>query len=258
MKRNLFFCLLGLVGLSACESDGSSGEGRTPVSVKMTDAPGKYDAVHLNVDEVEILTANGRTSIDVDDNRPFDILAFSMGKDTLLATDLVASGKLQEVRLVLDDEGNTVTVDAVTYPLATPSGQSSGGKIKVQEELVPNVAYTLLLDFDVATSITTTGNGKYVLKPVVRAIPNAVSGVIKGIVLPVIAAPKIYAVIGTDERIGAVTDVDGKFYFPGIADGTYTILIEAENSLYADKTIDNVVVENGVATDLGTIELSLL
>lgn len=254
MKKQLFYCLAGLAALAACESDDQAGAGQTRVSVKMTDAPGIYDAIHLNVDEVQVLTENGRAAITVADNRPFDILKFSMGKDTLLATDMVASGRLQEVRLILDDEGNTITVDGQEYPLTTPSGQSSGVKIKVQDELIPNVAYTMLLDFDAAASITTTGNGKYMLKPVIRAIPEAVSGVIRGQVLPLEAAAHIYVEID-GERVGAVTDATGAFYFPGIADGTYSVVIEAGNSLFAGERIEDVVVENGVATNLETITL---
>lgn len=256
MRTVLFSGIAALALLSACESDDNGKTGTTPISVKITDAPGRYDAVLLNIDKIEILTSNGRTTLDVDDNEPFDILEFSMGKDTLLANETIASGRLQEVRLILDDEGNEIIVDGQPHALTTPSGQSSGVKIKVQDELIPNVAYTLLLDFDVASSIVQQGNGGYSLKPVIRAIPEAVSGVIHGVVLPLEAAPKIYIEIG-DERIGAITNAEGRFYFPGIEDGTYTIIIEPENDAYGNRTIDGVTVETGIAKDIGTITLDV-
>src|SRR5690606_33579017 len=108
--------------------------------------------------------------------------------------------------------------------------------------------------FDAASSIVQQGNGGYSLKPVIRAIPEAVSGVIYGVVLPLEAAPKIYIEIG-DERIGAVTNAEGKFYFPGIEDGMYTIVIEPENEAFANEVIENVVVEGGVVKDIGTVTL---
>ncbi|PRD52592.1 DUF4382 domain-containing protein [Sphingobacterium gobiense] len=256
MRTVLFTSIATLALLSACESDDDGKAGTTPISVKITDAPGRYDAVLLNIDKIEVLTSNGRTTLDVDDNEPFDILEFSMGKDTLLANETVASGRLQEVRLILDDEGNEIIVDGQPHPLTTPSGQSSGVKIKVHDDLIPNVAYTLLLDFDVASSIVQQGNGGYSLKPVIRAIPEAVSGVIHGVVLPLEAAPKIYIEIG-DERIGAITNAESKFYFPGIEDGTYTIIIEPENDAYGNRTIEGVIVETGIAKDVGTITLDL-
>lgn len=254
MRTRLFTGIVMLVLLAACESDDNGKAGSTPISVKITDAPGKYDAVLLNIDKIEVLTSNGRTTLDIDDNEPFDILEFSMGKDTLLANETVASGRLQEVRLILEDEGNEIMVDGQPHPLATPSGQSSGVKIKVHDDLIPNVAYTLLLDFDVASSIVRQGNGGYSLKPVIRAIPEAVSGVIHGVVLPLDAAPKIYIQMD-DERIGAVTNEDGEFYFPGIEDGTYTIIIEPENDIYGNRILEGVVVETGIAKDIGTITL---
>lgn len=52
------------------------------------------------------------------------------------------------------------------------------------DSILLNVAYTLMLDFDAAQSIVLTGNGKYLLKPVIRAIPQSVSGAITGIVSP--------------------------------------------------------------------------
>ncbi|NGM62723.1 DUF4382 domain-containing protein [Sphingobacterium sp. SGG-5] len=258
MKKTLFLSLAALALLSACESNNESGSGRTPLSVKITDAPGRYDNVLLNIDKIEVITSSGRTTIDIDENEPFDILEFAMGKDTLLATETVASGRLQEVRLILDDEGNEVVIDGTAHPLTTPSGQSSGVKIKVHDELVPDVAYTMLLDFDVASSITTTGNGGYILKPVIRAIPEAVSGVIRGMILPLDANVRIYAETTEDDRIGAVTDIEGAFYFPGIEDGTYTIIIEPENEIYASQTIEDVEVENGMVKNLGTITLTIL
>lgn len=221
----------------------------------MTDAPGLYDAILLNIERVEVLTSGGKTSIPIADYKPFDILKFSMGRDTVLADYWVTSGKLQEVRLVLHDVGNEVIIDGVPHPLTTPSGQSSGVKIKIQDELVPDMAYTLLLDFDAASSITTTGNGKYILKPVIRGIPNSVSGVIRGIILPLDANVKVYAILG-DERIGAITNEKGEFYFPGISAGTYNILIEPVNTAYAIKTIENVVIVNGEVKQLGTITLT--
>lgn len=257
MKSIIVFGTAFALLFSSCANDQASEIGKTPIQIKMTDAPGPYESIFLNIDALEIITSAGRQLIDLDDRDPFDILKFTMGRDTLLATDEVASGVLQEVRLILEDEGNEVIIDGISYPLTTPSGQSSGVKIKVQEQLIPNVAYTLLLDFDAASSIHSTGSGKYMLKPVIRAIPNAVSGVIRGIILPIESAGKVYAIQGTEDPIGAIINEDGEFYFPGIENGTYTISIEPENEAYADHIIENVLVENGAAKDLGSITLVL-
>lgn len=253
MKKLLIIAFVGLgIGLSACnKNEGSSG--MTKVSVKLTDAPGAYDALYLSVKEIEVLSSEGRSTLAVNSN-PFNILKFRMGKDTLIATQDIPSGQIQEVRLVLNDTGNSVVINGISYPLTTPSGQSSGVKLKVNETLEAGVAYTMLLDFDAAKSVVQTGNGKYILKPVIRAIPNAVSGSITGVISPAMSNPKIYAITGTD-TLGTVSDANGKFWFPGVAAGTYKVEI-VPVSPYVMKTIDNVVVVTGSTKDLGTITIN--
>lgn len=251
MKSRMIIYALSLgIGLSACEKVEQAGTSR--MNVRMTDAPGDYDSILLNVKEVEIISSAGRTTIAVNAG-PFDILSYRNGKDTLIASQDIPSGRMQEIRLVLHDEGNRIVVNGQSYDLETPSGQSSGVKIKVQEELVANVAYTLLLDFDAAQSIVLTGNGKYILKPVIRAIPQSVSGAITGIVSPAMASTKVYAITGTD-TIGTLCDANGVFWFSGVAAGTYKVNIDPM-SPYLDTSINNVVVSTGVIKDLETITL---
>ncbi|MFA5245636.1 MAG: carboxypeptidase-like regulatory domain-containing protein, partial [Pedobacter sp.] len=90
--------------------------------------------------------------------------------------------------------------------------------------------------------------------PVIRAIPNAVSGAITGVVSPAASSPKIYAITGTD-TLGTITDATGKFWFPGVAAGTYKVEIEPV-SPYLKKTIENVAVVQGSVKDLGTITVT--
>lgn len=252
---NIYTLGLLAVGLmSSCSSDETPSRGTTPLTVKITDAPANYDAIHLNIDEIEIRTSGGTREIDIDSD-PFDILQYRFGRDTVLADHDVPSGFLQEIRLKLEDTGNRVIIDGQSYPLTTPSGQSSGVKIKIQDELIPNVAYTLLLDFDASKSIVQTGNGKYILKPVIRAVPVAVSGTITGKVLPIEAYPRIYAIIDKD-TIGTIPNEMGNFYFPGVPQGTYKVVFEPGTANYNPHTIENVVVEKGMAKDLGTVTLT--
>jgi hypothetical protein len=253
MKKLIMMGALGLgIFLAACSKNDDNGSGMTRMNVRLTDAPGAYDALYLSVKEVQVLSTSGQTSLAVNSN-PFDILKFRMGKDTLIASQDIPSGTIQEVRLVLNSTGNSVVVDGTSYPLTTPSGQTSGVKLKVHDNLEANVAYTMTLDFDAAKSIVQTGNGKYILKPVIRAIPNAVSGAITGTINPASASPKIYAIAGTD-TLGTVSDANGKFWFPGVPAGTYKVEVHPV-SPYQMTTITNVTVANGSVKDLGTINM---
>ncbi len=247
-KLLLLPAFIAVVSFSSCKDEKSASV--TKFSVKMTDAPGSYDALMLSIKRVEVLTSEGEFELPVNP-APFDILEFRMGKDTLLASKDIPSGRLQEIRLVLNDTGNEVVIDGETYDLKTPSGQSSGVKLKINDELQGGIAYTLKIDFDAAKSIVKTGNGKYILKPVIRAIPNAVSGAVTGMISPASSNSKVFAITGTDTT-GAVADTLGKFFFPGIAAGTYKLNVIPQ-SPYMPKSVESVQVTTGSVKDLGTI-----
>ena len=250
MKKIILFSVAILIlGFASCKKSDSSNT-TTAISVRLTDGPGPYDAVILSIKQVVVITAGGQQSLDVNGG-PIDILHFRLGKDTLLAASDIPAGQLQEVRLVLNTSGNRVIVNGTSYDLTTPSGQTSGVKIKVMDNLTAGIAYTLLLDFDASQSIVTTGNGKYILKPVIRAISQAVSGAITGVVSPVAAYPKVYAINGTD-TVGTIADATGKFYFPGLPAATYNVNFKPV-SPYGVKTVSNVIVVNGAVKDLGTV-----
>lgn len=235
---------------SSCQNSDSSTV--TRFNVKMTDAPGAYDALYLSIKEIQVLTSEGQSTLPVS-AKPFDILKFRMGKDTLIASQDIPSGRLQEIRLVLNATGNEVVIDGQSYDLTTPSGQTSGIKLKVQEDLTSGVAYTMTLDFDAARSIVQTGSGKYILKPVIRAIPQAVSGALTGTVSPAASSPEVFAIIGVD-TIGAKTDLNGKFFFPGLEAGTYKVNI-VPVSPYVNKSVENVQVSTGSVKDMGVIAI---
>jgi len=202
---------------------------------------------------VVIVTDKGEQTFTVDGN-PIDILHFRLGKDTLLAAKDIPAGTIQQIRLVLNNTGNRVVVGGKSYDLTTPSGQTSGVKLNVHDKLKAGIAYTLTLDFDAAQSIVLTGNGKYILKPVIRAIANAASGALTGMVTPIASNPKVYAIMGTD-TVGTVADATGKFYFPGLAAGTYSVNF-VPVSPYLTKTVSSVTVVNGTVKDMGTITIT--
>lgn len=251
--KNLIFlsAVLFCLAFASCKKSNSS-SGSAHVTVNLTDAPGAYDAVILSIKSVIITTSTGEQTLAVNGG-PINILHFRLGKDTLLAAQDFPPGTIQQVRLVLNDTGNRVVINGTSYDLTTPSGQTSGVKLNVHDDLTAGIAYTLRLDFDAAQSIVTTGNGKYILKPVIRAIANAVSGAITGTVSPAASSPKVYAINGTD-TVGTVADATGKFYFPGLPAATYSVKF-VPVSPYAIKTVTGITVTNGAVFDMGTVTI---
>ena len=246
-----------LTMLTGCKNDMDS-SGTTKVEIRMTDAPGDFDAINLSVKEI-VLQSDGKPYVFAVEHGIFDILDFRIGTsnpDILVASGDMPSGEITEVRLVLNDSGNSIVVDGLESELKTPSAGSSGWKVKLQEnpELVPGVTYSLLLDFDAAKSIVSAGNGKYLLKPVVRGLTLATSGLISGVAAPLDSHPEILVISGTD-TVGTVPDaITGKFTVGGLAAGVYDVKFVPLTG-YRDSTLTNVAVTIGQNHDLGVVTL---
>jgi len=247
-KINFLFSLLMLALIvSSCSKDPKN----YPVNVRMTDIPGPYDAVLIDLQGVEITGDNGvSVTMEVNDGI-YNLLDFSNGADTLIATGGLEVANIQQIRLILGSE-NSVVVAGVSYPLSTPSAEQSGLKLQVHQALEAGVLYTILLDFDANKSIVVEGNGKYKLKPVIRTIETAISGAIKGKILPVGTLAVVTATSGLSYTSNVTSG--GDFMLMGLPAGNYSVTITPA-SPYNEVTENNIAVVTGLTTDLGTIEL---
>jgi len=252
-KVNFLFLGALIVSLSllSCSKSNNSGA-KSSLSVKMTDAPGPYNAVNIDLIGVEVTgTNNSAVRLNVN-NRMYNLLNFSNGKDTLIGTGTLDVGTVEQIRLILGPN-STVVVNNVSYPLSTPSAEQSGLKLQVHQTLVGGVAYSILLDFDANQSIVDMGNGTYKLKPVVRTIDAAISGTIKGKIAPIGTLVVVTATSGL-VSFSANVSATGDFLFMGLPAGTYTVTATPVLPKVAIvKT--SVVVTTGVATDAGTFTI---
>jgi hypothetical protein len=264
----LTFILMAFSGMSLIGCNSSDDSAQTSrVSVRMTDAPGDYDAVFVDVQDVMIKSSmdendsDGWVSIGGVTPQVYDLLDLTGGVNVLLADQDIPSGFLGQVRLILGDN-NSVVKDGVSYPLKTPSAQQSGLKLKVNQTLVGGVMYDFLLDFDVEKSIVIQAgtSGNYNLRPVIRVSTMATSGVIKGRVFPALEGFQVVAsVVVGDVTVSAYADEFGVFQLNGIPAGTYDVtLTPEEGSGKAEKTIVGVVVVNGEINNLGDVALEAI
>src|SRR5690606_13230970 len=103
MKKIVYqflLAILSLVVFQGCQED-EYVAGVTPLSVKITDAPGQYDAIRLHIKEIEVRTAEEKFTIPVTVDA-FNILDYKMGKFLDLVKDFeLPSDRLDEVRLIL-------------------------------------------------------------------------------------------------------------------------------------------------------------
>ena len=253
MKPLLFISVCALSAIISCKKEDLPAEpAASTYRVRMTDAPAVYNQVNVDIVGVE-LTGKGKTvTLNVNPG-VYNLLEFANGADTLIATGSVKMERVQQIRLLLGPN-NTVMADSVVYPLTVPSGAESGLKIQVHHDLQPGVAYEVLLDFDAHQSVVETGNGQYVLKPVIRAVENAISGSITGTVSPKGVVTVITAT-GSSAAYSSVADTaTGGFIIKGVPAGSYTVEV-VPAAPHNSVSIPNVSVVNGAPVSVGTVTL---
>ncbi|MDP2189112.1 MAG: DUF4382 domain-containing protein [Sphingobacteriaceae bacterium] len=244
MKKLAF--VFAVLLMASCSKE----EKTASVQFRLTDAPGSYDAVLIDISSIEVIAGDAPFTVNLVRPGVYNLLDFTNGIDTLLADIDLPEGRMNQVRLILGNN-NSVVVDGDTFALATPSAQQSGLKLNVQYDLVAGVNYQFVLDFDAGRSIVRQGNGGYLLKPVIRVFTNAQSGAIRGHARPDSAAVYVMAIAGTD-TFGTIPPADGRFLLKGLPAGSYNVVVQGGGSL-GDLSINNVGVTIGNVTDLGEV-----
>ena len=274
--KSLLVATLICVGLVSCNDDDSYGSSSemANLSIRMTDAPGDYDAVFIDVQGIEIqLEADDDLDATDDDGTEgsewvtvqdvntgiYDLLELTGGVSQLLADTEIEAGYVGQMRLILGPD-NTVVVDGETKALNTPSAQQSGLKLQLNQRLEGGENYAFLLDFDVEQSIVETGNGGYNLKPVIRLSAEANAGMVVGTtVVPAALTSDVQSLVvltGNGITVSAYTNTDGDFALNGVPAGTYDVKITPQiSSGLTVYTVSDVEVRPNETTDLGEIEL---
>ena len=159
--------ILSTLVFFACSKENSNGT--TSLRVKLTDLPFQADSVNVDIQQVRVNFSDDSTGgwIDLATHAGiYDLLGLQNGVDTLLAVGTVPTNVLKEIRFVLGSN-NSIVVAGINYPLTIPSGSESGLKIKVNKQLNGTLD-SLIIDFDAGLSIHQTGQGTYMLKPVLK------------------------------------------------------------------------------------------
>jgi hypothetical protein len=258
VKRLLLLILAGIclfVLFSRCsKSTRTASEGK--IRIYLADKPGEFDAVNIVISQVSVHTSDSDTlsgwKVICDSTQTHDLLELRNGAMALFAEHRLEPAHYTQIRLKIGD-GSHVIVDGSRHDLEIPSGSQSGLKLNHQFRIEEDVTYELLLDFDAEKSIIEKGNGEYRLKPVIRAIANATSGSISGIVNPTSA--QVFALTDPDTVAHTHSDTSGYFKLIALPAGLYSVHIVADDATYADTTFSDVAVLAGQTTDLGTIEL---
>ena len=255
---SVFTMLIALIFLmpgGGCKKDNSTPPpaGNPVLSVKMVDAPSGYDAVYIEIIGLEANLGNGWTTLALDNKGVYNLLSFTNGNSLALLNDTVmVPCTITELRLILGTN-NTVVVDGITYDLTTPSGQTSGYKVKMDAQpLIAGGVYHLVLDFNILKSIHETGNGKYMLKPVVTGYLQTSVGSITGTISPGTGAYYVEATNATDTSGTYINQTSGQFLISAVLPGNYNVKF-FPNTGHIEKIIPGVAVVAGITTQMGSV-----
>ena len=275
--RKLSFIAVVIATIWGFQSCSTKNDNTAIIQLKLIDAPGDYLEVNVEIIDIQYNNSDdeeGWTSFTPENDYPInvDLTKLIAGNSLLLTNQIIPSGMLKQVRLVLSDN-NTLVIEGDREgekrmtQLNTPSAMQSGLKLNLNTLLEPGFSYTFILDWDVQHSVVEEGSSdKYNLKPVIRVNAEVDSGSINGQVTGEVEGDNIdgaaplkgvsVSVYTTDDTYitESLTDDNGDFIVQGLGAGDYKIKI-GQDGYNNYESAEAIVVSAGVSTDAGTIEL---
>lgn len=250
----LFFLAVGLAILAYGCSDQSDAV-QANIQFRLTDMPGEYQQVNIDIIAVNVIVNDSLLELTTNQG-VYNLLEFVNGEDTLLVDDEIPGGIVSQVRLVLG-ENNTVMIDDVIHDLKTPSAQQSGLKLNVHNEILPGESYAYVIDFVVEKSVVETGNGGFILKPVIRVFTKAITGSVEGVVSPAEAKPLIMAIMAEDTTSTFANTTSGYFMIRGLLEGEYSLEIQPVEG-FKDTILSDISIVPGQTTLIDTVFIQVL
>lgn len=169
MKNAIFLGIALVLLVAGCLGPSQPPQGKGRVVVTMADAAadmGAVSSVKVTVDSVSVQSASaGWVTLNATP-KTYDLLELkSSGQEALLAEARLDPGKYEQMRLKIS---KVVVTDANgTHEAKLPSGDL---KIVGGFTVGPNSTSTATFDFVADESLHVTGNGQYILAPVIRVV----------------------------------------------------------------------------------------
>jgi hypothetical protein len=183
------------------------------------------------------------------------------GVASLLAEAPLPGGTYDMFRILLD-KGSRVVQDGHEYEVFIPSGTTRGLQVPFEFELLPGETFTCTIDFEVPRSVRVDRQGRYHLKPILRAglgepaEEEPAAGSIRGVIQPVSAEPVVMAFVGADTLTVQADPFSGAFELQDLPAGTYDLRFEPTAAgMWFGVSREGVEVQPGQETDLGTVFL---
>lgn len=280
--KNLFLAFASLLivfalSFSSCSKNGVNNG--NAIQVYLTDGPGDFEAVNLDIVKVEVKLDTdekhekddrfGDNDDDKDDHTKkkddygewvdlaytpavVDVLKLRNGVEKMLADGNV-KGTVRKIRITLGTN-NTVVKGGVTYPINIINETNNFLYIKLNDEhreKGSGNSIKVWVDFDIANSIAEV-NGKFYLRPVLRPFCNANFAAAVGRVLPEAIKATVTFSNGQGFNAVALPAPNGEFKIRGLREGTYSVTYTADGYVSQTKT---VTVGKGKDTKMDVVTL---
>lgn len=244
------------LGIQSCNKNKGASQGQ--LEVRMTDSPGDFVALNVEIMRIEAYLENSGWVTVNETTKEINILDLTNGAEVTIASSTsVQAGFYTKLRLTFSGE-NSLTFNGAngsnTVNLSFSSTNSHQVEIPIHCEVNVGATSSILLDFNVGSSIAETGGG-YTLNPVISEIVDPSTGV-QGNVSG--SAKAAISLSNASHSASTYTNANGYFMIKGVPDGTYLLKIEAKGPgevIASQKSIQNVTITKGQIKSLGSIQI---
>jgi hypothetical protein len=256
--------------------------GKGTLKIYLTDAPGDYNEVNINISRIEghiaVEDEEGYWEIlkEWSDGLPVDLTKLE-DVSILLASLELAPNKYTQLRIFLGSDASLLVEGEELQSLEIPSSANTGIKLNHPFDIEEGKITKLTIDFDAEKSVIKTGNGKYKMKPVIHVtsetysageVPEGVSKVFgtvsyyesdEGVLALVgLGGANIELTGGTYVFVNTTVTLEepgseGKFSLDNVPAGTYILNVYADGY---DNYSESVVVVDEEDTEANVVLLS--
>lgn len=251
MKKliSLLVSAILVFGFASCKKD-KDAPGKS-FKVRMTDTPGDFIQLNVQITSVDVYSqSQGWVNVS-SQTQSVNIVSLTNGAEIELANATnISVGTYTKIRITFASQASIMLVGGNSSLSLTWTGGQQQVEIAINAQVTGSVGANILLDFNVAQSVTEVG-GVYFINPFISIIADEHTGV-KGKVTGASAA--MVKLHNGGNSYSTYINANGNFLIKGMAPGTYTASVMAAGSLQVHE-VDNVVVSQGQITSMGDINL---
>ena len=232
--------------------------------VRMTDAPGDYTALNVQVISVDAYHEDGDWVNLSNETHALNILDLTNGEEKIIAEKNVKAGIYSKLRITFAQEANIKVTEASDIgsngtTISSVYDLHWNGPAEVTLDIAEKVnlvsGANVLVDFNVAASVEEV-DGNYYLDPFITVVDDEGTG-IKGDVDG--SAHAVVMLIRGEEVYSTYTDISGKFIMRGVPQGVYDLLVIPETEGAFDNgseyQVKGLEINRGIIKNLGTINI---